>query len=112
MQGDQGADCHDVDEGHWINGDPTPIAHPMSGHPLYSARRKDWGINGTNGSTAGNGRRREMADRASDMSDFVCVAVVALPLGYVPRERDREEKKGGLLLSEEKTRQKKRGEKH
>lgn len=44
-KGDQGADCHDVDDGHWINGDPTPIAHPMSGYPLYAARRKDWGIN-------------------------------------------------------------------
>jgi hypothetical protein len=45
-KGDQGADCHDVDDGHWINGNPTPIAHPMSGYPLYAARRKSWGING------------------------------------------------------------------
>lgn len=52
-KGDQGADCHDVDDGHWINGDPTPIAHPMSGYPLYAARRKDWGINGAQPSAAG-----------------------------------------------------------
>ena len=30
-KGDQGADCHDVDDQHWINGFPTPIANPMSG---------------------------------------------------------------------------------
>eukprot|EP00045_Choanoeca_perplexa_P017980 m.273438 g.273438 ORF g.273438 m.273438 type:complete len:442 (+) comp17684_c0_seq22:905-2230(+) len=45
QEGDQGADCHDVDDGHWINGEPTPIAHPMSHYPLYSAARKTWGIN-------------------------------------------------------------------
>jgi L-rhamnonate dehydratase len=44
---DQGADCHDVDDEHWINGHPTPIANPMSGHPQYAATRKSWGINGT-----------------------------------------------------------------
>eukprot|EP00049_Salpingoeca_infusionum_P018980 m.359599 g.359599 ORF g.359599 m.359599 type:complete len:438 (-) comp18646_c0_seq1:3035-4348(-) len=45
LEGDQGADCHDVDDGHWINGHPRPIAHPMSKYPLYAARRKSWGIN-------------------------------------------------------------------
>ncbi|EGD79958.1 L-rhamnonate dehydratase [Salpingoeca rosetta] len=44
-KGDQGADCHDVDDEHWINGYPTPIAHPMSSYPLYAAKRKSWGIN-------------------------------------------------------------------
>jgi hypothetical protein len=43
---DQGADCHDVDDQHWINGYPTPIAHPMSGYDMYAAQRKSWGING------------------------------------------------------------------
>ncbi|XP_003382696.1 PREDICTED: uncharacterized protein LOC100635379 [Amphimedon queenslandica] len=42
---DQGADCHDVDDKHWINGYPTPIANPMTPHPLYRAQRKLWGIN-------------------------------------------------------------------
>ena len=45
-KGDQGADCHDVDDDHWINGYPTPIANPMSVHPQYAAARKSWGING------------------------------------------------------------------
>ena len=43
--GDQGADCHDVDDRHWINGHPTPIANPMSPYPLYADHRKSWGIN-------------------------------------------------------------------
>eukprot|EP00117_Sycon_ciliatum_P027294 scpid56584/ scgid22210/ L-rhamnonate dehydratase len=42
---DQGADCHDVADQHWINGHPTPVANPMSGHPQYRAYRKSWGIN-------------------------------------------------------------------
>lgn len=29
--GDQGADCHDVESDHWINGGLGPIANPMSG---------------------------------------------------------------------------------
>ncbi len=33
VTGDQGADCHDVADTHWINGHPTPIANPMSGYP-------------------------------------------------------------------------------
>ncbi|KAL3852409.1 hypothetical protein ACJMK2_016058 [Sinanodonta woodiana] len=41
----QGADCHDVDDGHWINGNPTPIANPMSCYELYTHTRKSWGIN-------------------------------------------------------------------
>lgn len=40
-----GADCHDVDDKHWINGYPTPVANPMTPHPLYRAQRKLWGIN-------------------------------------------------------------------
>lgn len=40
-----GADCHDVVDHHWIDGHPTPITNPMSGHPLYTASRKSWGIN-------------------------------------------------------------------
>ena len=40
-----GADCHDVVDSHWINGHPTPIANPMSGHPQYRDYRKSWGIN-------------------------------------------------------------------
>ncbi|KAK6187705.1 hypothetical protein SNE40_005669 [Patella caerulea] len=43
--GDQGADCHDVDDEHWINGAGTPIANPMSGYPQYAETRKSWGIN-------------------------------------------------------------------
>lgn len=41
----QGADCHDVEDEHWINGIPTPIANPMSGYPQYAGPRKSWGIN-------------------------------------------------------------------
>lgn len=40
-----GADCHDVDDHHWINGYPTPVANPMSSYPRYKAQRKSWGIN-------------------------------------------------------------------
>ena len=40
-----GADCHDVEDQHWINGYPTPIANPMSVYPRYQAQRKSWGIN-------------------------------------------------------------------
>ena len=52
--GDQGADCHDVADEHWINGtDPstnnTPIANPMSGYPQYAGARKSWGINALGG---------------------------------------------------------------
>ena len=42
---DQGADCHDVEHEHWINGNPTPIANPMSGYAQYQGTRKSWGIN-------------------------------------------------------------------
>ena len=42
---DQGADCHNVSDHHWINGYPTPIANPMSSYPQYRAARKSWGIN-------------------------------------------------------------------
>ncbi|XP_064594482.1 L-rhamnonate dehydratase-like [Liolophura sinensis] len=42
---DQGADCHDVVDTHWINGHPTPIANPMSMYPPYQSTRKSWGIN-------------------------------------------------------------------
>merc|ERR1719410_1951730 len=55
----QGADCHDVKDTHWINGnlplhhegengdgpELLPIANPMSVHPLYKRHRKSWGIN-------------------------------------------------------------------
>lgn len=52
----QGADCHDVADAHWINGnlplgegttgqELLPIANPMSGHPAYTRHRKSWGIN-------------------------------------------------------------------
>lgn len=47
----QGADCHDVDDGHWINGnlplgnELLPISNPMSVHPPYKRARKSWGIN-------------------------------------------------------------------
>ncbi|KAH3869139.1 L-rhamnonate dehydratase-like [Dreissena polymorpha] len=44
-KGDQGADCHDVNDDHWINGSPVPIANPMSGYELYQQYRKSWGIN-------------------------------------------------------------------
>ena len=61
-----GADCHDVDDQHWINGHPLPVANPMSMYPQvyivttlppppppsqchisfqYQAYRKSWGIN-------------------------------------------------------------------
>ena len=51
---DQGADCHDVADEHWINGtDPstnnTPIANPMSGYAQYAGARKSWGINALGG---------------------------------------------------------------
>ena len=42
---DQGADCHDVGDTHWINGYPTPIANPMSMYPQYQRLRTSWGIN-------------------------------------------------------------------
>lgn len=58
---DQGADCHDVASGHWIDGNcPTsientdplsgvgeflPIANPMSCYAKYRESRKSWGIN-------------------------------------------------------------------
>lgn len=45
VKGDQGADCHDVDDEHWINGHPWPVANPMSGYELYQQYRKSWGIN-------------------------------------------------------------------
>mmetsp|Transcript_102845 Transcript_102845/g.169068 ORF Transcript_102845/g.169068 Transcript_102845/m.169068 type:complete len:473 (-) Transcript_102845:54-1472(-) len=51
----QGADCHDVADQHWINGnlilhhgsdsETIPIANPMSVHPPYKKHRKSWGIN-------------------------------------------------------------------
>lgn len=44
-KGDQGADCHDVDDDHWINGNPLPVANPMSVYPQYTRFRKSWGIN-------------------------------------------------------------------
>lgn len=46
---DQGADCHDVADQHWINGYPTPIANPMSSYPRYHDYRKSWGINAMGG---------------------------------------------------------------
>ncbi|CAL1536021.1 unnamed protein product [Lymnaea stagnalis] len=42
---DQGADCHDVDDDHWLNCGIAPIATPMSSHPQYCRTRKSWGIN-------------------------------------------------------------------
>ena len=42
---DQGADCHDVQDEHWINGVPNPIANPMSSYKQYAGPRKSWGIN-------------------------------------------------------------------
>ncbi|KAJ1445909.1 enolase C-terminal domain-like protein [Pelagophyceae sp. CCMP2097] len=50
----QGADCHDVADEHWINGnDPstgrTPIANPMSAYSQYAGARKSWGINALGG---------------------------------------------------------------
>ena len=44
-EGDQGADCHDVADDHWILGNPYPIANPMSGYDQYAKSRKSWGIN-------------------------------------------------------------------
>ena len=44
-EGQQGSDCHDVPDTHWINGHPTPIANPMSGYPQYTKTRTSWGIN-------------------------------------------------------------------
>lgn len=41
-----GADCHNVEDRHWINGShPRPIANPMSGYSQYANSRKSWGIN-------------------------------------------------------------------
>merc|ERR1712154_252147 len=42
---DQGADCHDVPDTHWLNCGLAPVATPMSVHPQYAATRKSWGIN-------------------------------------------------------------------
>jgi len=42
---DQGADCHDVPDTHWLNCGLAPVATPMSVHPQYSQTRKSWGIN-------------------------------------------------------------------
>ena len=44
-----GADCHDVEDQHWINGYPLPVANPMSRYPRYHAYRKSWGINAMGG---------------------------------------------------------------
>ncbi|OWF43765.1 uncharacterized protein LOC110459260 [Mizuhopecten yessoensis] len=44
-EGDQGVDCHDVNDKHWINGFPTPMANPMSVYPQYTVLWKSWGIN-------------------------------------------------------------------
>uniref|UniRef100_A0A0B7BEW8 Mandelate racemase/muconate lactonizing enzyme C-terminal domain-containing protein n=1 Tax=Arion vulgaris TaxID=1028688 RepID=A0A0B7BEW8_9EUPU len=44
-RGDQGADCHDVKDSHWLNCGLAPIATPMSCHPQYAGTRKSWGIN-------------------------------------------------------------------
>ncbi|KAK0042265.1 L-rhamnonate dehydratase [Biomphalaria pfeifferi] len=41
----QGADCHDVDDEHWLNCGLAPIATPMSCYDQYKAARKSWGIN-------------------------------------------------------------------
>ncbi|GFO05302.1 L-rhamnonate dehydratase [Plakobranchus ocellatus] len=43
--GDAGADCHDVEDSHWLNCGLAPVATPMSCHPQYAATRKSWGIN-------------------------------------------------------------------
>ncbi|XP_025086764.1 uncharacterized protein LOC112559644 [Pomacea canaliculata] len=43
--GNQGADCHDVADDHWIDGGLAPIACPMATYPQYRASRKSWGIN-------------------------------------------------------------------
>lgn len=43
--GTYNADCHDVADGHWIDGFPVPIANPMSRYSMYGASRKSWGIN-------------------------------------------------------------------
>jgi len=45
VSGDQGGDCHDVEDEHWINGGMGPIANPMSGYPEYQGKRTSWGIN-------------------------------------------------------------------
>jgi L-rhamnonate dehydratase len=44
-KGGHGADCHDVQDKHWIDGYPVPIANPMSGYSIYAQSRKSWGIN-------------------------------------------------------------------
>jgi len=43
--GGGGADCHDEQDNHWINGHPTPIDNPMSIYSKYATTRKSWGIN-------------------------------------------------------------------
>ncbi len=42
VTGDQGADCHDVADTHWINGHPTPIANHISGYPHCVLLYSDW----------------------------------------------------------------------
>ena len=38
-----------MEDQHWINGYPTPIANPMSCYPRYQPLRKSWGINALGG---------------------------------------------------------------
>ena len=45
VSNDQGSDCHDVTQDHWIDGGLAPIANPMSGYAAYTSSRTSWGIN-------------------------------------------------------------------
>ena len=43
MTSHAGAD-YDVDDQHWINGHPVPLANPMSPYPRYQHYWKSWDI--------------------------------------------------------------------
>ena len=40
-----GGYSYDVNDQHWLNGHPTPLANPMSSYPCYQQYWKSWGIN-------------------------------------------------------------------
>ena len=56
-----------IEDEHWIDGYPTPIANPMS---LYQTFRKSWGINARGSAVVEVSVRMSLPD--SDLSDH-CV---------------------------------------
>ncbi len=60
-----------MDDDHWINGFPTPIANPMSVYPRYQGYRKSWGINALGSVVA----EVEAEDGTCGVGACVCVIV-------------------------------------